>query len=243
MIKNSFSHKFDVKIDDVGFDKNIFPKKLMEEMQIIATLSADELGFGYGALRPNNLAWTINRIKVELLSDIGVGELEFTTWPLAPKHFTCDRDFFALNAKGERVLQAISSWNVFDLKERSLCSTKAIAQLDKSYSEERAMQDINYQRVVLDKSYDYICSHTVMLSDLDVNDHVNNTHYINYAVNCLTKEEYLKKIACFEIKFQRELKLGQTLKLFLKREEKKRFIVGKREEDVVFSACIYLKND
>ena len=243
MIKSSFEKSFKIKIDDVGFDKLISLKKLMENFQIIATEHADILGFGFAPLRQKNLAWTINRIKIDFLSDVKAGNLLFTTWPLCPKHFTCDRDFFAVDENGNKVILGTSTWNLFDLEKRCLFPANDMQELKLEYSDSRSMDDLCYERVVFGEDYKKVYSYSPSISDLDVNDHVNNTNYINFAINCLSKEEYAENIKGFEIKFQRELKYKDLLDLYLKRENGKRLVVGKRGDETVFSCCIHLKNE
>lgn len=77
---------------------------------------------------------------------------------------------------------------------------------------------------------------TVRRSDLDLNGHVNNTNYATYASDVLSPEE---EILSMEIVFHKELKLGDTLTVYAKRQDNFVTVVGRRE-DTCFSAVIQL---
>ena len=235
-----YSKEYKIQLDNVGFDKKITLKYLMQMFQQCATENAENLGFGYKQLNPLGQAWVINKIKVELYKPINAGDvITFYTWPIPPKHFTCERDFEGFNQNGEKVFAGTSLWNLLDLEKRSLCSTDKIKQIPVDYPSKRALEDKEVERFNLDDTFESKLIKEVKISDLDLNDHVNNTNYISYSIDCMTKKDYSLGINIFEIKFHQELKFGDQVEVYYKKEEKNHYVIGKKNgEDKVFSCRI-----
>lgn len=216
-------------IEKADFQSKITVKYIMEILQKIATEHADEHDFGYKVLFVQNKAWVLNKIKLSFIRAINIGEkITFTTWPLAPKHFTADRDFEAYDQNGNLVLRATSVWNLIDLEKRSLCSTDIIKDINVSYHEKRSFKNQEFSRFKLDDDFKEEYSKSIRISDLDVNNHVNNTNYLTYGLDCLSQECYSKGIKTVEIRFSAELRFGDTVNLYYKNMENSHFVVGKK---------------
>lgn len=242
---NSYSKTFKMSVEKAGFDRKVTAKYLMELFQEVATENADELGFGYKKLLEIGQAWVINKIKFVFYKKVKVGdEITFTTWPLEPKHYTCDRDFEGYNQKGEKVFAGTSVWNLIDLEKRCLCQTKDVKKIKIDYPKKRALSSLEFNKFTFDvDSYKRMYAKRVRISDLDVNNHVNNTNYINYSVDCLDKTTYKKGINSFEIRFHRELLWGDQLEIFYKKDGKNNYIVGNKVSgEPVFSTLIEISD-
>ncbi len=230
----------EMSLDKADFGRKITAKFIMEILQKVATEHADEHDFGYKVLSVQNKAWVLNKIKLEFNRSIAVGEkITFKTWPLAPKHYTADRDYEAYDQSGEKIFKATSVWNLIDLEKRCLCSTDCIKDLKVSYHEKRAFERAEFSRFKLDETFNLEYSKTIRISDLDVNNHVNNTNYLTYALDCLTTENYLKGIKVVEIRYSEELRINDALDLYYKNQENKHYIVGKKSTgETVFYALV-----
>ena len=228
-------------IEKADFRSNITVKYIMELLQKIATEHADEHGFGYKVLFKQNIAWVLNKMKIEFERELKIGDkLYLSTWPLTPKHFTADRDFLG-KVNGEIIFRATSTWNMIDLQKRSLCSTDCVKDLPVEYHTKRVFDTVEYNRFKYDQEFTEIYTKTVRISDLDVNNHVNNTNYLTYALDCLSVQDYSKGIKAVEIRFSEELRYGDSVKLYYKRQDNLRFIIGKTEQDkTAFSVLVKL---
>ena len=77
--------------------------------------------------------------------------------------------------------------------------------------------------------------HTVSFSDLDHNQHMNNTNYANLVLNA-TQSKTFKH---FEINFVNECKLGEQIKVLTTTNQNGEYVVGLVDEKTAFVA--YLK--
>jgi len=226
-------------VDNADYNGNVTIKCIMEILQIISTESANQLGFGHNLVRSNNLAWVLNKILIKFNRPIKMREkITFKTWPIQPKRFTAERDYIALDEEGNIVFSGTSVWCLIDLTKRTLSSTDVMKDIVTDYSSERAIKGFDFCRFKADETYLISYSKEIKISEIDINNHVNNTNYYTYAQDCLTKEDYDKTICQLEIKFIQELHLGDSLTLFYKKEQNKHYIIGKKQEKDVFSALI-----
>ncbi len=219
----------EMSLDKADFNKKITVKYIMELLQKIATEHADEHGFGYKVLSVQKKAWVLNKIKLKFNKSIKIGDkITFKTWPLAPKHYTADRDFEGYDENGEKVFKATSVWNLIDLEKRCLCSTECIKNLKVEYHDKRAFKSAEFNRFKCDDSFNLEYSKSIRISDLDLNNHVNNTNYLNYALDCLTKTAYAQGIKQVEIRYSEELRFKDIIELYYKTQENKHYVVGKK---------------
>lgn len=215
--------------EKADFQRKITVKYIMEILQKVATEHADENGFGFKVLSSQGKAWVLNKIKLKFYRAIKIDEkISVKTWPLAPKHYTADRDFEGYDEQGEKVFKATSVWNLIDLEKRCLCSTDAIKNLKVSYHEKRAFKSLEFNRFKMDDDFKEEYSKSIRISDLDLLNHVNNTNYLNYALDCLTKTSYSEGIKAVEIRFSEELRYKDTVVLYYKKQDKKHFVIGKK---------------
>ena len=223
-------------IEKADFQRKITVKYVMEILQKIATEHADEHDFGFKVLSVQNKAWVLNKIKLKFNRQIKIGEkITLKTWPLAPKHYTADRDFEGYDEQGNKIFMATSVWNLIDLEKRCLCSTNVLKNLKVEYHEKRAFKTLEFNRFKIDDDFKEEYSKSIRISDLDVNNHVNNTNYLNYALDCLTKTSYSEGIKQVEIRFSEELRFKDTVVLYYKKQENKHYVIGKKSTGEV--AC------
>ena len=164
-----------------------------------------------------------------LVLKVKIGEeITVKTWPLAPKHYTADRDFEGYDENGEKVFKATTAWSLIDLDKRCLCSTDCIKGLKIEYHDKRAFKSNEFNRFKLDDSFNLEYSKSIRISDLDVNNHVNNTNYLNYGLDCLNKTSYSEGIKLVEIRFSEELRYKDEVDLYYKNQDNKHYVVGKK---------------
>ena len=230
-------------IEKADYNGNITIKYLMEVLQKISTDSANQLGFGHSLVRSYNLAWVLNKIKINFFRPIKIGEeITFYTWPLAPKHFTADRDYKAVDKEGNVVFVGTSVWNLIDLTKRSLTSTEIVKDIQVDYKTDRAIENASYSRFRLSPDFVLNYSKTIRISEIDINNHVNNTNYYSYSQDVLSSQEYDKGIKELEIKFNQELHLGDTLQIYSFKQNNILQVIGKKDDKDVFFTQLVLND-
>lgn len=232
-----------IGIEKADYNGNISIKYIMEILQKISTDSANSLGFGHELVRKNNLAWVLNKIKLEFARPIKIDEeITFCTWPIAPKHYTAERDYVAYDKDKNIVLKGTSVWNLIDLQKRTLTSTEIVKDIKVDYSQDRAFLDNVFNRIRFNENYVLAYKKQIKISDLDINNHVNNTNYYSYAIDCLQTADYNKTIKMVDIRFHQELLILDEVDIYYLKQNNDNFIIGKKQDKEVFSAQIVLND-
>ena len=228
------------KLNESDFEctRQAKPLRIMQLLQDAATEHGEEIGVGWNALDRNGMLWVLSKIKITF--DVPVtkenGRFTLYTWPLAPNRFFAERCFAAV---GDRQLfSATSMWSMISKTERKILPATIMNNMFRGeYSSIHCDTSADFARVRLDDSFRLAYDTTVFRSDLDQNGHVNNTNYVNYALNVLDTQEKIKGI---EIVYHKELKLGEKLQVYYNHEIDCVSVVGMRQDEICFTALLTL---
>lgn len=223
---------------DFGFDQNVKMLRVLQFLQDAATQHGEQLGLGWNAMDANGILWVLSKIKVVFDKPVTRKTQEFLlyTWPLAPTRFFAERCFTAVTDEGQ-IFSATSFWSLISKEQRKILPAEKMNEFfHGEYSSAHCDASADYVRVRFDETFVPVHEKTVRRSDLDLNGHVNNTNYATYASDVLSPEE---EILSMEIVFHKELKLGDKLTVYAKRQDNFVTVVGRRE-DTCFSAVIQL---
>ena len=83
-------------------------------------------------------------------------------------------------------------------------------------------------------------SFTVRRRDIDINNHMNNLYYLDYALEALPEEVYSKFFNNVEIMYKYSAKLGETINCFYKEEEDGYYVMMKSATDNILHALVKL---
>lgn len=185
---------------------------LCSYMQESAWHNAERMGAGVGLLSAQGLAWVLQRLRIEVRRYPRHGDrLSVATWARRFDRVIALRDFDLRGGDRGSLAVATSRWVVVDLKARrvvrlpdfirrlSLPERPPALEIDDGVLPEVVRADI-------ERRYE------VRRSDLDAARHVNNTRYVDWALETVPAEvlEELRP-ARFEIVFRRESVYGDAV--------------------------------
>lgn len=223
---------------DFECNRQVKMLRVMQLLQDIATDHAERIGVGWNTMDRNGMLWVLSKIKIVFDCPVTKknGRFKLYTWPLAPNRFYAERCFAAVDDK--QLFSATSMWSIISREERKILPAETMNKFFKGeYSEIHCDTAANFARVRLDNDFHFAYSSTVFRSDLDHNGHVNNTVYVNYALNVLSPQERIHSV---EIVYHKELKLGDRFQVLYKRENDCISVVGQRQEEICFTAQLTL---
>lgn len=227
----------DIIFNEKDFEKgNLLPNVLLDKFQTIASMHAQSLGVGFDDMLAKNLLWITMRIKYKILCQPKPNEgLLLFTYPQAKNNVEFDRDYEIKSQDGKTLIIATSKWCLLDATTRRLARMTnvdvPIAQGKESLFCEKFLKTETFI-----PSGKPNFSYRVSEKDIDKNDHMNNTVYAKLAFDALEKGVFIKQ---FQINFLHEAMLGNTLDVFVKKEENNFVIVGTLGDNVIsFSALV-----
>lgn len=187
-MNNSYTYESTVTFDAVDRDQCLLLKALLGLMQEAAVRHADQHGVGAHAMQERGESWVLNRMLVEILRYPRYEEpVRVHTWSTGIRSFKGYRDF-RLYSGSELIAQGSSFWLYINMAKRAIIRvpTEVAASFPSRPEEafEPALDRMDWPeppmsspRIELGLRY----------SDIDANDHVNNTAYFELLQTALTR--------------------------------------------------------
>jgi acyl-ACP thioesterase len=184
--------KFRIRTYECGVDDRIKIFSLMQYLQEIAALHAEQLGLGFDKLSEMGGYWVLSNIRIEISRLPGrEDEVTLKTWPSGYSRTIATREFVGKDQNGAELFRAGSEWMVINKNTNRL---KNLFKLDlnlpktgtKSLPEE-------LKRLEPNGDYREVNTMRVPRSTIDLNGHVNNTEYVRWGMDALSREFKLEK--------------------------------------------------
>ena len=208
--------RYELRYADMDFQDELRPSALLGLTQESACMSADELGFGYADLKPQNLGFIIVNTYCKLLRPVRLGEaVTVETWPLPPRLVFFERDY-RVRVGEEEVAAVASRWCLVGLNDFSLQRGERLGETHANcpYRAEKAVEPPNWKIPHLSCGRE-VYRMQVQASHCDHYLHANNTRYADFFFDCFTMEELAqKRVAAFQIAYEKQAKAGSELSLW-----------------------------
>jgi medium-chain acyl-[acyl-carrier-protein] hydrolase len=203
---------FPVHSYEVDTEGRLTPRALFAFLQEAAGGDAARAGYTMERLAEEQLVWVIQWMRVEVERYPSRGEtLTVTTWARGFERAIAWREFDVVDHSGARIAVGTSRWAVVDLRARRLARLPEFIRrspvpdrppaLDRGPSALEPAEPADLER-----------RFEVRRGDLDMVRHVNNTRYVEWALETVP-DEVLEgsRPSSFEIAFRREAVFGDTV--------------------------------
>ncbi|WP_170294816.1 acyl-[acyl-carrier-protein] thioesterase [Roseospira navarrensis] len=186
---------------------------LLQILQDVAWLHARHLGHGYEAMMDRGTLWVLARFQLAILGPRPTWGQDVTvrTWVRPPAGPIALRDYEILAEDGAPVAEATAGWLTLDAASRR---PRKLALDGDGRFPYRRDGTLTLQPGKLPPRTDLpeVARVAVHNSDLDVNGHVNNTHYARWILDTLPLAEIeAHRLVRYEINFLAESALGDTV--------------------------------
>ncbi len=236
--------KYMIDLEHVGSSNVLSNHGILSLLENIGCFHSNKVGLGINQIEQTNLTWVLLNWKVKVFKRVSYNSnVIVKTWARACSHFCTLRDFEIYDELGNLLCIASSKWVLIDIKSNSISRiTDDILNLydceDKSVFNEKDISKI--KQPVLDNLPNF--TFKVLRRDIDVNEHMHNLYYLDYAYETLPETIYkLGEANEFEIMYKNAAKLGNTVCSFYKQENDEHFIVMKNEAGNNLHAIIKLR--
>ncbi len=181
-------------------------------LQEVAGNHATELGVAVDHLFKKNMTWVLSRLHIHVFRfPFWREEIKIETWPSGRQNKFATRDFLIFDQKHNILVKATSSWMIIDLKTQKPIVMPEFMDEIRLPDRQRAIDD-SFPKMTLPKNPNLERKFDVRLGDLDINQHVNNVKYIEWALESVPLDIWKAKIlASLEIIFRAETKYGQRI--------------------------------
>ena len=240
MQTNKLIQKFQIPCYNTDMSRRLKPASFMDLAQEAATLHANILGFGYDDLIVSGNAWIISRMRVVFVDTPKWREdVTLVTWHKGLNRLFFLRDFLMTDNDGNVKVKATTSWLVLNLDTRRLVRDPKLLDEGKTCTEN--VIETPADKVVMPKDAEVklVMEHEAAYSDLDMNGHVNNAMYMQWAMNAVNYEISSERpVKEFTINFNHEIKPQEIVSIYKAIVEKEDgrhvFVEGKVGEQSSF---------
>jgi acyl-ACP thioesterase len=211
-IPRIWTEPFRIRSFDVGLNTYISPQALCRLIQEAAGNHAYQLRVATDLLADQKLMWVLSQIRI-VMADLPLWreDISIQTWPTnRSSGVRAFRDFRILNARQDQIGLGSSRWLLLSINNRRPTKLpESLKQFQTDGLEEELLAEITFeppQTVSLQKVFD------VRPSEIDLNRHVNNVCYVQWAIDTLPIE-LLKKSNLHElcVSYTGEAKYGDTV--------------------------------
>ncbi len=176
-------------------------------LQLTAASHSELGGISFSDMQEFNQAWVLSRMRVE------IGELPkwkdivtVKTWINTLENSRSVRAL-ELYVNGKKIVGCETFWAVFNTKIRRPEALALPFEHFELYPEQKATIK-SFSKINLSNETEMVFEKRVVLSDLDIVNHVNNVKYLEWCLDFVDEKIILnQKIESFEMNFLKELSL------------------------------------
>jgi len=192
--------------DVMGFLK---PHVLLNYLSNIATANAAVNKFGYKEVSEKNCGWFVLKYALEFDNyPQSLDEMIIETTPRGANKLFVFRDFVIKNKAGEQLGKVNSTWGLVDFVSMKMVNALEVFAGRMPHYEKNE-DDVVFDKIPAITNVTAEKKYEVRYYDIDLNNHLNNTNYLLWAMDVLPVD-FLKtnKIKKIDMLFKKELKLG-----------------------------------
>lgn len=221
------------------FDKyhNIKPSAVLDLFQDAAGQHAVEIGVGFDEMISRSYLWVLTKIKFKIISNPSLYQKVIVkTWPLAPNRLSYRREYCIENENGERLIVGSSEWVVIHSEKRRFLSVPDLYPFTDGFHEE-----LMFEGKLGKAHHDFEAEGAPRrvdagFSELDVNNHVNNTKYANYVLDAINPSSSCR-LDTFQIDYRKEVLQGEKLDIYHIFKDNIALAKGQNENGDIMFVC------
>lgn len=218
-------YPFKVLPFEVDFRQKLTLPHLTNYILNSAGYHADSLGFGIKDVKESNKSWVITRLAIEINRYPKNDEkIRVRTWVDKVIRTFSLRNFAFLSQDGTEVLgYANSVWAMIDIDNRRPTDLTQIIPSEIFCDEPCPIAKVGKFPVADVDEFD---SFSVKYSDVDFNQHLNSSKYIEHIIDSFTLFKFSKRdIKRFEIEYINESLFGERIAIHKKEVEAGKFVI------------------
>ncbi len=230
-----YTERKNLSYNELDFKGRWKPDNIFLTIQEAAGIHAERLGVGYGALRQKGIGWVLIRtsLKMDKYPDVHT-TVTVTTWPEPEKRMLFPRFFMFQDGSGNFLGTASTLWALMDIESRTLVVPAAKGITVQTPTEPPLKLELP-GKVRMPEGEITESSICPKYSDLDINNHVNNSKYIDWFTDQIPLELHARGfLSEISVSYSKEIRSGSTVKLAFSRNGNQFRLAGKEDDQVCF---------
>jgi medium-chain acyl-[acyl-carrier-protein] hydrolase len=181
--------------------------ELCNLLQLTAATHSDLGGISFSDMQEFNQAWVLSRMRVEIKAlpkwrDI----VTVKTWINTLENSRSVRAL-EMYVNGEKIVGSETFWAVINTEKRRPEPLTLDHEHFELFPDIKATQE-SFSKIIINPEKEEVFEKNVILSDLDIVNHVNNVKYLEWCMDLVDEKIVLnQEIRSFEMNFMKELSL------------------------------------
>jgi acyl-ACP thioesterase len=212
MSLGKFSKEFEVHYYEINRFAEATPTVILNYLEETAVSHSEAAGVGLAKLKAQGVGWVLNRWFLTMDKFPVWGErVTVETWPSSFDRFLATREFLIKNSAGEVIGRASSRWLYLSLARKRPARIPTEFALSYGINPERVVTEPFPQldpvkEAAISKAF------AVRKSDIDTNQHVNNTKYVEWMLEAVPESiEEDFTLSLLDIEYRKETTFGAVV--------------------------------
>lgn len=230
-----------VEISEVDYMRQYQLCHLFNRFATIATDNAIKLGMWNESMF-NHYGWVVAKQTLTLDEPIMMDDTIELSTIVARGSFVAFPRYYFIKKNGQEIGRCSSVWTLIDIQNRRIVSPKRIGISIPEITHEIHLE--TPKTIQTDIALDFVMKRQVLYSDVDTNQHMNNTRYIQWSFDIIDYQIHEK---CFvkeiSINYKKEIRPLEYVELYLGKEDFRYVVEGRNANgDIYFTIEIYFVN-
>lgn len=231
-----------IGLEDVGYSNKITNKAIIKILENAGGMHSESLNLGLNSIEITGFSWILLGWKVKVIVRPRYNEeLTVNTWGRESNRAFTYRDYELYDESGNLCIIATSKWAIVDIKNGHLA--EITPELIEPYKcEEKKVFNSDYSfKLKEPETIDREIRYKVQRRDIDINKHVHNLYYLDFAYEALPEEIYENcAFNNIEIMYKRQTKLNDEIKCLYTKDGEQNIVTIKSIDDNLLHAIIKL---
>lgn len=236
-------HDVFIGLRDVAVNNKVTNTALLSYLEDAGGVHSNLVGYGLNDIPTVKRSWVLLGWKIKINKRPKYGDkIKVKTWSRGIDKLYAYRDFELLDENGQIMGIATSKWVLIDTEKKRI--TKIDEKVENAYTIENVAVFDEPDLEKLTELDNYIASttFTVNRSLIDVNNHLHNIYFMDIANEVLPMDIYKNgEFNNIRMMCKKEIKLGDTVKVFYQVEGNKHIIVIKSDDEKNLHGIIELQ--
>lgn len=231
-----------IGLEDVGYSNRITNKAIIRILENAGGRHSESLNLGLNSIEATGVSWILLGWKVKVILRPKYNEeLTVNTWGREANRAFTYRDYEIYDESGNLCIIATSKWAIVDINNGHLAEiTPELIEPYKCESKKVFESDYNF-KLKEPKTKESQIEYKAQRRDIDVNKHVHNLYYLDFAYEALPQDIYEKcGFNNIEIMYKKQIRLNDKIKCIYTNEDNQNIVTIKSLDDSLLHAIIKL---